>query len=119
MSGRRSWLAIIAPLLLSPNGAGPTRSAPFFGGDWATYKSEGVLIVPDCGTQLIFLVAPDGVAAERGIRAGDRLPEDALPETLVGALREGSEIVVVRRNQDELWIDTVRPPPEAAVAEAP
>jgi predicted aspartyl protease len=97
----------------------PNARRTLFGGEWATYKSEGVLIVPERGTQAIFLVAPSGVAAERGIRAGDRLPEGATAEALVAALREGSEIVVVRENQDQVWVDTVLPAPEPAAGEAP
>jgi hypothetical protein len=58
-----------------------------------------------------------GAAAERGVRSGGRLPEEATPESLVAALREGGEIVVVR--EDEVWVDTVLPTPEAAAGEAP
>ena len=91
----------------------------FLGCDWGRYRSDGVLVVPNEGAQWIALAAPDGVAAQRGIRAGDRLPEDVTPETLVAALREGAEIVVVRQNEDEVWVDTVLPAPDAPTEESP
>lgn len=77
------------------------------------------LVVPRSGGYRIAMVAEDAAAAERGIRSGDRLPEEATPAFLVAALREGGEIVVVRRNRDEEWVDTVLPAPEAAAGEAP
>ena len=77
------------------------------------------LVVLAALPQAACLAAPDGVAAQRGIRASDRLPEDATPETLVAALREGAEIVAVRQNQHEVWVDTVLPAPDAPTEESP
>jgi hypothetical protein len=90
----------------------------FLGGDWSRYRSDGVLIAPLSRGYRVVLVEAGGVAERRGMRPGDRLPEDASPETLVAALREGGEIVVARQNEDEIWVDTVLESPEAASAEA-
>jgi predicted aspartyl protease len=91
----------------------------FLGGDWARYRSDGVLVVPRSDGHRIALVAPDGAAAERGVQSGDRLPEGTTPESLVAALHEGRVIVVLRQNRDDVWADTVLPAPEAASGEAP
>lgn len=82
-------------------------SATFLGARWSTYRTEGVLLIPRGVAHEVGIVAAGSAASRRGVRPGDRLEEGQLPERFVAALRDGEEVVVVRRTDDDVWMDVV------------
>lgn len=81
--------------------------ATFLGAPWSTYRTEGVLFVPGGETHEMLIVREGSAASRRGVQPGDRLEEGSLPEQFVAALREGDEVVVVRRSGDDVWSDVL------------
>jgi predicted aspartyl protease len=79
----------------------------FNGADVAVYRSAGVFLLAkgDDG-HFAWIVRPDGVAAQRGLRPGDWIAGKQSAQAIGAALREGKELTVVRQ-VNGIGVDTV------------
>jgi hypothetical protein len=86
----------------------------FFGADYAAAKKVGALLTPFQGAMFVYLLPTDGPAAAYGLRSGDAIVPvageklqtlDEIVERIVGR----QELTVSRRNEDDLWVDTILP----------
>lgn len=78
--------------------------------DYAAMREAAVLLAPaEDHTAEVWGVLPDGPAAARGVRTGDRLAGAAPARVLAESLRDGKEITVARQ-QGDARVDTVLPP---------
>ena len=78
----------------------------FNGADVAAYREVGALLIPKEGRFNTWVVRPDSVAAQRGLRPGDWIEGMASAEAIAKTLREGEELTLVRTTNG-VGVDTV------------
>lgn len=84
-----------------------TRDPLRFGGaDVGVYREVGAMLGALSGRFTTWLVAPDSVAARRGLRQGDVIEGMVSAAAIAKALRDGEELTVVR-TMNGVGVDTV------------
>ncbi len=78
----------------------------FAGADVAAFRDSGALLIPKQGRFHAWSVRPDSVAAQRGLRSGDRIEGMPSAASIAKTLRDGEELTVVRTTNG-VGVDTV------------
>jgi hypothetical protein len=86
----------------------------FFGADYAAAKKIGALLTPWRNAVYVYILSPTGPAAAYGLKnddaivpiSGEKLPTAA---EIVEKIVARKELTVARRNEDDVYVDTVLP----------